>query len=221
MKVGVGKNQIDYRVSILPTIHGEKVVLRLLDSSNLQVDMSILGFDSAQSQILKTAIHKPYGMCLITGPTGSGKTTTLYSLLLDLNDSGSNIGTVTRLLNMGFEPFLISSALNVIVAQRLCRKICTECKTHEPTIKVEYLVSCGFSKGTAEKIKPQRGKGCKACNITDNIKDLIIRRASESELKAEAKTSGMKNLRVSALTKVAQSNRARVTNFWRITSWIC
>ena len=268
IKLLIGGKPIDYRVSSLPTLFGEKIVLRLLDSSNLQLDMTKLGFEAKQLEVFKEGIHRPYGMCLVTGPTGSGKTTTLYSALAELNTPDSNISTaedpcefnlegcnqvnvkkevgltfatalkaflrqdpdiimvgeirdlevgeiaveaaltghlvlstlhtndapatVTRLLNMGIEPFLVVAALNVIVAQRLCRKICMNCR-EEKKVPIEELITCGFAPASAEKIKIYHGKGCDMCNntgykgrlaiyevlsVTPKIRELILRNAS-------------------------------------------
>jgi type IV pilus assembly protein PilB len=294
IKLIIGGKPIDYRVSSLPTLFGEKIVLRLLDSSNLQLDMTKLGFEPKQLEVFKEGIHRPYGMCLVTGPTGSGKTTTLYSALAELNTIDSNISTaedpcefnlegcnqvnvkkdvgltfatalkaflrqdpdiimvgeirdlevgeiaveaaltghlvlstlhtndapatVTRLLNMGIEPFLVVAALNVIVAQRLCRKICINCREEKKT-PVEELIACGFAPASAEKIKIYHGKGCEMCNntgykgrlaiyevlsVTPKIRELILRNVSADELKKQAIRDGMKTLRMCALTKVAQ-----------------
>lgn len=294
IKLSIGGRPIDYRVSSLPTLFGEKIVLRLLDSDNLQLDMTKLGFEERQLKVLKNGIHQPYGMCLVTGPTGSGKTTTLYSAIAELNTLDTNISTaedpvefnleginqvnvkknvgltfatslkaflrqdpdiimvgeirdlevaeiaveaaltghlvlstlhtndapstVTRLLNMGIEPFLVVGALNIVVAQRLCRKICEHCKYEDP-VSVEELKACGFASKSAEKVKVYRGKGCEHCNntgykgrvaiyevldMTPTVKDLILRNASADELKRQGIRDGMKTLRMSALTKVAQ-----------------
>ena len=294
IKLIIGGKPIDYRVSSLPTLFGEKIVLRLLDSSNLQLDMTKLGFEPKQLEVFKEGIHRPYGMCLVTGPTGSGKTTTLYSALAELNTIDSNISTaedpcefnlegcnqvnvkkdvgltfatalkaflrqdpdiimvgeirdlevgeiaveaaltghlvlstlhtndapatVTRLLNMGIEPFLVVAALNVIVAQRLCRKICINCREEKKT-PIEELIACGFAPASAEKIKIYHGKGCEMCNntgykgrlaiyevlsVTPKIRELILRNVSADELKKQAIFDGMKTLRMCALTKVAQ-----------------
>ena len=294
IKLLIGGNPIDYRVSSLPTLFGEKIVLRLLDSSNLQLDMTKLGFEAKQLEVFKEGIHRPYGMCLVTGPTGSGKTTTLYSALADLNTPDNNISTaedpcefnlegcnqvnvkkevgltfatalkaflrqdpdiimvgeirdlevgeiaveaaltghlvlstlhtndapatVTRLLNMGIEPFLVVAALNVIVAQRLCRKICVNCREEKKT-PIEELIAVGFAPASAEKIKIYHGKGCDICNntgykgrlaiyevlsVTPKIRELILRNASADDLKKQAIRDGMKTLRMCALTKVAQ-----------------
>lgn len=294
IKLQIGGQPIDYRVSSLPTLFGEKVVLRLLDQSNLQLDMTKLGFEAKQIEVFHEGIHNPYGMVLVTGPTGSGKTTTLYSALAELNVEGTNISTaedpcefnleginqvnvrkevgltfasalkaflrqdpdiimvgeirdfevgeiaveaaltghmvlstlhtndapstITRLLNMGIEPFLVVAALNCIVAQRLLRKICTGCREVVPTPK-EKLVRCGFAPSSAERIKVYKGKGCEACSgtgykgriaiyevmqATPRVRDLILKSPSSDELKAQAIKDGMKTLRMSALTKVAQ-----------------
>ncbi len=294
IKLSIGGKPIDYRVSSLPTLFGEKVVLRLLDQSNLQLDMTKLGFEEKQLGVFLNGIHQPYGMVLVTGPTGSGKTTTLYSAIAELNKSTTNISTaedpvefnleginqvnvrkeigltfaaalkaflrqdpniimvgeirdlevgeiaveaaltghlvlstlhtndapstVTRLLNMGIEPFLVTGSLNVVVAQRLLRRICNECKEVED-VTPESLIAAGFAPSSAEKIKVFKGKGCEYCNntgykgrvaiyevmdMTPAVKELILKEGSADELKKQAIKDGMKTLRMSALTKVAQ-----------------
>jgi len=294
IKLLIGGNPVDYRVSSLPTLFGEKIVLRLLDSSTLQLDMTKLGFESKQLETFKEGIHRPYGMCLVTGPTGSGKTTTLYSALAELNTLDTNISTaedpvefnmeginqvnvrkevgltfavvlkaflrqdpdilmvgeirdlevgeiaveaaltghlvlatlhtndapatITRLINMGIEPFLVVASLNVIVAQRLCRKICMNCR-EEKKASTEELIACGFAPSSAEKIKVYQGKGCEACNntgykgrvaiyevmsVTPKVRELILRNSSTDDIKKQAIRDGMKTLRMCALTKVAQ-----------------
>jgi type IV pilus assembly protein PilB len=294
IKLMIGNNPIDYRVSSLPTLFGEKIVLRLLDATNLQLDMTKLGFEAKQLEVFKEGIHRPFGMCLVTGPTGSGKTTTLYSAIADLNTPDNNISTaedpvefnleginqvnvkkdvgltfatalkaflrqdpdiimvgeirdlevgeiaveaaltghlvlstlhtndapstVTRLLNMGIEPFLVVAALNVIVAQRLCRKICLNCREEKKTT-IDELILCGFAPASAEKIKVYHGKGCDICNstgykgrvaiyevmqVTPKVRELILRNASGDDIKKQAIRDGMKTLRMCALTKVAQ-----------------
>lgn len=294
IKLSIAGKPIDYRVSSLPTLFGEKIVLRLLDSANLQLDMTKLGFEKKQLKTFGDGIHQPYGMCLVTGPTGSGKTTTLYSALADLNQPEVNISTaedpvefnleginqvnikkevgltfpgalksflrqdpdiimvgeirdlevgeiaveaaltghlvlstlhtndaastITRLINMGIEPFLIVGALNVIVAQRLCRKICEECKEVDASVTVEAVVACGIAPSSAEKLKIYHGKGCEICNgsgykgrvaiyevmpMTSGLKELVLKGAAADELKKQAIKDGMKTLRMSALTKVA------------------
>lgn len=294
IKLVIGGKPIDYRVSSLPTLFGEKIVLRLLDQSNLQLDMTKLGFEPKQIESFQEGIMRPYGMCLVTGPTGSGKTTTLYSAMAELNKSDTNISTaedpvefnleginqvnvrkdigltfatalksflrqdpdiimvgeirdqevgeiaveaaltghlvlstlhtndapstVTRLLNMNIEPFLVVAALNVVVAQRLCRKICLNCRD-EKKIPVEELIACGFAPASAEKIKVYAGKGCEACNETGykgriaiyevltmspKVREIVLKNGSSDEIKRQAIKDGMKTLRMCALTKVAQ-----------------
>jgi type IV pilus assembly protein PilB len=293
MKIGKGK-EMDFRVSVIPTLFGEKVVLRLLDKSTLQLDMTKLGFEEEALAEFKEAIHKPYGMVLVTGPTGSGKTTTLYSALAELNRESDNImtaedpvefnfmginqvqmheeiglnfatalrsflrqdpdiilvgeirdfetaeisikaaltghlvlstlhtndapSTITRLLNMGIEPFLVSSSLNLIVAQRLVRKICTGCKEK---IKVlpQALIDMGASPDEAKKIVCYKGAGCPECGHTgykgrialyevlpvkEEIKELILTGASALEIKREAIRLGMKTLRRAGITKIKE-----------------
>ena len=293
MKLGGGK-EMDYRVSVLPTLFGEKVCMRLLDKSNLQLDMTKLGFDEKPLKDFLDAIHKPWGMVLVTGPTGSGKTTTLYSALSDLNKITENISTaedpvefnlmginqvqmheaiglnfaaalrsflrqdpdiimvgeirdyetaeiavkaaltghlvlstlhtndapstVNRLLNMGIEPFLIASATNLILAQRLARKVCSECK--EPVkVPVQALVDIGVSPENAATFKCMKGKGCPTCGGTgykgrialyevmplgEALKEAILSGASGAELKREAIRQGMKSLRMSGITKIKE-----------------
>jgi len=289
--------EMDVRVSILPTLFGEKVVLRLLDKSNLQLDMTKLGFEASQLKEFKEAIYKPYGMVLVTGPTGSGKTTTLYSALSELNKITDNISTaedpvefnlpginqvqiheeigltfanalrsflrqdpdiilvgeirdfetaeigikaaltghlvlstlhtndapssINRLLNMGIEPFLVSSAINLIVAQRLVRKICSECKV-PITIAADSFAKLGIPPEEYEQYKNitfYKGTGCDACNntgykgrialyevvtVTDPIKELILQGASALEIKREAISQGMITLRRSGIKKLLE-----------------
>jgi type IV pilus assembly protein PilB len=291
LRLGKGR-EMDFRVSSIPTLFGEKVVLRLLDKSALQLDMTKLGFEESSLADLKAAIHKPVGMILVTGPTGSGKTTTLYSALSELNKETENIltaedpieynfmginqvqmheeigltfasslrsflrqdpdiimvgeirdfetaqiavqaaltghlvlstvhtndapGTVTRLIDMGIEPFLISSAVILILAQRLIRKICMDCR--EP-IKVhpQLLIDLGIPPDEVKSFPAYKGKGCPICNNTgykgrvglyevmpmkEEIKELILSRASTSEIKKEAIRLGMKTLRQSGIMKI-------------------
>lgn len=295
IKLKLGKKrEIDFRVSTLPTLFGEKTVLRILDKSNLQVDLTKLGFLREQLDDFMTAIEKPYGMVLVTGPTGSGKTTTLYSALNHLNKPVTNImtaedpveynfmginqvqvkedigltfaaslrsflrqdpdiimvgeirdfetaeiavkaaltghlvlstlhtndapGTISRLMNMGIEPFLVSSSVILILAQRLARKICPHCKVEED-ISVPALQKIGFSEEEAKTVKCFKGAGCAECNnsgykgrialyevmpINDDIKDLILEGASSGEIKKTAVRLGVKTLRMSGLTKVME-----------------
>ncbi len=296
IKLKIGKNkEMDFRVSVLPTLFGEKVVMRLLDKSNLQLDMTKLGFESTALELFKKAIYQPYGMVLVTGPTGSGKTTTLYSALSELNQIDKNISTaedpvefnlhginqvhihddigldfaaalrsflrqdpdiimvgeirdfetaeigvkaaltghmvlstlhtndapstINRLLNMGVEPFLVTAAVNLIVAQRLARKICSECK--EPfMVPKETLMELGMTDVDASKVKHIfKGKGCPNCSNTgykgrvalyevmwlyDELKDMIIQGSSAAELKATAIRLGLKTLRMSGISKILE-----------------
>lgn len=294
LKLGRGK-EMDFRVSVLPTLFGEKIVLRLLDKSNLQLDMTKLGFEVDQLKEFKESIHQPFGMVLVTGPTGSGKTTTLYSALSELNGVGENISTaedpvefnlgginqvqmhediglnfaaalrsflrqdpdiimvgeirdfetaeigvkaaltghmvlstlhtndapstVNRLLNMGIEPFLVSSAVNCIVAQRLARRICSECTEKDLDIGRDELIASGLSEEEIEGFQPMKGAGCMTCSetgykgrvaiyevmvLTESIKDFVLNGASTAELKREAIRGGMMTLRRSALNKLLQ-----------------
>ncbi|MDO8446585.1 MAG: type IV-A pilus assembly ATPase PilB [Deltaproteobacteria bacterium] len=290
LKMGA-KKTMDFRVSVLPTLFGEKVVMRLLDKSNLQLDMTKLGFGEKQLKDFKDAIHKPFGMVLVTGPTGSGKTTTLYSALSELNKESENImtaedpvefnlqginqvqmkediglnfaatlrsflrqdpdiimvgeirdfetaeiaikaaltghmvlstlhtndapGTINRLLNMGIEPFLVASATNLILAQRLARKTCLECK--EPIdVPEQALLDIGVPKEAIGTFTVYKGKGCSNCNngykgrialyeimpIYEEIKELILNGASTSEIRREAVRLGMDTLRLSGIKKM-------------------
>jgi type IV pilus assembly protein PilB len=295
MKLQIGGKPVDYRVSTMPTLFGEKIVLRILDSSNLMLDMMKLGFDQKQLDVFYEGINRPFGMCLVTGPTGSGKTTTLYSALSELNDIGRNISTaedpvefnftginqvhvkpkigfgfpmalkaflrqdpdiimvgeirdydtaeiaveaaltghlvlstlhtndapstVTRLVNMGIEPYLVVGALNVIVAQRLCRRICKECRELDQGVSVDELVACGINAESASRLKVYKGRGCESCSgtgyrgrvaiyevmgITAKLKQMILKGAPSDDLKKAAMAEGMATLRRSALVKVAK-----------------
>jgi type IV pilus assembly protein PilB len=295
IKLKLGKKRdIDFRVSVLPCLFGEKTVLRLLDKGNLQVDLTKLGFEQAALDDFMEALNKPYGMLLVTGPTGSGKTTTLYSALNYLNKADTNImtaedpvefnfmginqvqvkeeigltfaaslrsflrqdpdiimvgeirdfetaeigvkaaltghlvlstlhtndapGTISRLLNMGIEPFLVSSAVILILAQRLARRICAQCKEEEK-IPSQALLKVGFTEEECKTVKCYKGKGCPTCNgtgykgrialyevmpIKDELKELILEGASTAEIKKAAIRLGMKTLRMSGVTKVAE-----------------
>ncbi len=294
IKLKMKNREVDLRVSTLPTLFGEKVVMRILDKSNLTLDMTKLGFDPKPLKDFQNAIECPYGMVLVTGPTGSGKTTTLYSALNQINKIGTNImtaedpveynllgvnqvqmkdeiglnfaaalrsflrqdpdiimvgeirdyetaeigvkaaltghlvlstlhtndapSTINRLLNMGVEPFLVSSSVLLILAQRLARKICPECKEEEK-VAPQGLVSIGFSKEEAETVKPLRGKGCGNCNnsgyrgrialyevmpVGEEIKELILEGASAGEIKKRAVSLGMKTLRMSGVQKIKE-----------------
>lgn len=293
IKMKMGKNKtMDFRVSVLPTLFGEKIVMRLLDKSNLQLDMTKLGFDPDQLTVFKDAINKPFGMVLVTGPTGSGKTTTLYSALSELNKDDVNLmtaedpvefnlmginqvqmkdeiglnfasalrsflrqdpdiimvgeirdyetaeigvkaaltghlvlstlhtndapSTINRLLNMGVEPFLVSSAVICIMAQRLVRKTCQNCKKPEK-LPPQTFIDAGFSPEEAPSVISYKGSGCEVCNQTgykgrvalyevlpvrDEVKELILQGASVMEIKKTSVGLGMKTLRRSGLLKV-------------------
>src|SRR5229473_794076 len=294
LKLGKGR-EMDFRVSVCPTLFGEKVVMRLLDKSTLQLDMTKLGFDVEPLRMFKEAIDRPYGMVLVTGPTGSGKTTTLYSALSELNKTSDNIstaedpvefnfaginqvqmhediglnfaaalrsflrqdpdiimvgeirdfetaeigikaaltghlvlstlhtndapGTVSRLLNMGIEPFLVTSAVNLILAQRLCRKLCQICRKACENLEEQALVDAGVPPDKMGSFTLYEPAGCRECNdrgyrgrvavyevmpFWDGLKELVINGASAAELKQEAIRLGMQTLRMSALNKMME-----------------
>jgi type IV pilus assembly protein PilB len=293
IKLKLGKKrEIDFRVSTVPCLFGERTVLRILDKSNLQVDLTKLGFEEDSLQDFMAALDKPYGMILVTGPTGCGKTTTLYSALHHLNKIGVNVstaedpveynflginqvlvkedigltfaaalrsflrqdpdiimvgeirdfetaeiavkaaltghlvlstlhtndapGTISRILNMGIEPFLVAASVILIASQRLVRVICTECKEEEE-MSAQALIGLGFSEEEAKSIKCYKGKGCSVCNnsgykgrialyevmpLKDELKEMILEGASADELKKTALRIGMKTLRMSGLSKI-------------------
>ena len=285
--------EIDFRVSVLPTLFGEKIVLRLLDKQNLMFDMMRLGFEPESLKKFERAIHKPFGMVLVTGPTGSGKTNTLYSAITQLNKPETNImtaedpvefnlpginqvqifdqvgltfaatlrsflrqdpniilvgeirdletaeiaikasltghlvlstlhtndapGTISRLLNMGIEPFLVATSVQLICAQRLVRRICKNCKQEVELPPHAVLAELGFEPQEIDTLRVFRGAGCKICNgtgykgrvglyevmeITSEIKEAIIRNATSVELRRVAVENGMITLRRSGLQKV-------------------
>jgi len=287
------KKELDFRVSTVPTLFGEKIVLRLLDKENLRLDMTKLGFEAESLAKFERQILKPYGMVLVTGPTGSGKTNTLYSSVARLNTTDTNImtaedpvefqlpginqvqmkeqiglnfasalraflrqdpniilvgeirdfetaeiavkaaltghlvlstlhtndapSTISRLMNMGIEPFLVATSVNLICAQRLVRRICVQCK--EPLqIQSQALIDAGYSPDEAVKTEVQHGRGCGTCNntgykgrvglyevmeINDDLRELILVGASAVELKKKALETGMITLRRSGLIKAA------------------
>ena len=298
IKLGGGKD-MDFRVSVLPTLFGEKIVMRLLDKSSLQLDMTKLGYEPEALAHFKEAIHKPFGMVLVTGPTGSGKTVSLYSALAELNKSTENISTaedpvefnfaginqvqmhediglnfaaalrsflrqdpdiimigeirdfetaeigvkaaltghlvlstlhtndapstINRLLNMGIEPFLVASAVNLITAQRLARRLCVECREVEE-VPVQALIDAGCSPEDAPSFVCFKGKGCPKCNGTgykgrvgfyqvmpmyEEIRELILNGANTAEIKRESMRLGVKTMRQSGLTKLKEG----VTSF--------
>jgi type IV pilus assembly protein PilB len=292
VKVDSRSRELDFRVSTLPTLFGEKVVLRLLDKERLMLDMTKLGFESESLVKFQRNIARPYGMVLVTGPTGSGKTNTLYSALQSLNQVDTNImtaedpvefnlqginqvqmkeqiglnfaaalrsflrqdpniilvgeirdfetaeiaikasltghmvlstlhtndapSTISRLMNMGIEPFLVATSVNLIQAQRLIRRICSNCKVEHP-VPVEALVDVGFSQEEAAELKTYKGTGCEVCNgtgykgriglyevleVTDEMRELILIGASALELRKRAIEEGMITLRGSGLYKI-------------------
>jgi type IV pilus assembly protein PilB len=286
------QKDIDFRVSCLPTLFGEKIVMRLLDKSKLMLDMTKLGFETGSLQKLESAIGKPWGMVLVTGPTGSGKTNTLYSSIARINMPETNImtaedpvefnlmgvnqvqvreniglnfaaalrsflrqdpniilvgeirdfetaeiavkaaltghlvlstlhtndapSTINRLMNMGIEPFLVASSLNLVCAQRLVRRVCSHCKVPEE-VAAPALEQIGFSPEDAKTVKPFKGNGCEKCNNTgykgrvglyevmeigNELRELILVGASALELRRKAVDEGMITLRASGLQKV-------------------
>jgi len=294
MQIGGKKKQLDFRVSTLPTLWGEKIVLRLLDKENLRLDMTKLGFEQESLTKFQKAILKPYGMVLVTGPTGSGKTNTLYSSISQLNQPDTNImtaedpvefqlggvnqvqmkeqiglnfatalraflrqdpniilvgeirdfetaeiaikaaltghlvlstlhtngapETITRLMNMGIEPFLVATSVHLICAQRLVRRICKDC-AEKVDMPPQALIDEGFTPEESKTVTIMKGKGCATCNKTgykgrtglyevmevdDEIRELVLVGASAVELKKKAIERGMITLRRSGLIKVAQ-----------------
>jgi type IV pilus assembly protein PilB len=305
LKLGKGRD-MDFRVSVLPTLFGEKVVMRLLDKSNLQLDMMKLGFEDKPLKHFKEAIHKPFGMVLVTGPTGSGKTTTLYSALSELNAPDVNVSTaedpveynllginqvqmheeigltfasslrsflrqdpdiimvgeirdfetaeiavkaaltghmvlstlhtndapqtINRLLNMGVEPFLVASSVNCIIAQRLARRICPQCKV-EIDPPAEALRDLGVKMEDIGTFPVYQGSGCAGCTntgfkgrialyevmpITDELKELVLAGASALELKREAIRLGMDTLRMAGVNKLKEGVTT-ITEIGRVT----
>ncbi len=291
IKMKVKNKVIDFRVSTLPVIFGEKIVLRILDKSNLTLDLEKFGFEPKAERDFMRAIMNPYGMVLVTGPTGSGKTTTLYSALQKINTEQVNImtaedpveynlhginqvlvrneigmtfaaalkaflrqdpniimvgeirdietgsiaikaaltghlvlstlhtndapSTVTRMIDMGLEPFNVAAALNVVTAQRLVRRICEECKVeaHYPD---EYLDGAGLT-DEQRGMTFYKGEGCDVCNgsgyrgrqglyevmaATPEIRKMIMQGASADELKDQAISDGMLTLRMDGMKKV-------------------
>ena len=298
IKLGGGKD-MDFRVSSLPTLFGEKIVLRLLDKSSLQLDMTKLGYEPEALVHFKREIHKPFGMVLVTGPTGSGKTVSLYSALSELNKTSENISTaedpvefnfaginqvqmhddiglnfaaalrsflrqdpdiimigemrdfetaeiavkaaltghlvlstlhtndapatINRLLNMGIEPFLVASAVNLIAAQRLARRVCQDCKVVEE-VPVQALIDSGVPPEDAPEYVCFKGVGCPKCNGTgfkgrvgfyqvmpmlEELRELILNGANTAEIKRESMRLGIKTMRQSGLTKLQEG----VTSF--------
>lgn len=293
LKLGRGR-EMDFRVSVLPTIWGEKIVMRLLDKGNLQLDMTKLGFEEKALKDFKNAISQPYGMVLVTGPTGSGKTTTLYSALTELNQVTTNISTaedpveynlmginqvqmhddiglnfaaalrsflrqdpdiimvgeirdfetgeiavkaaltghlvlstlhtndapstISRMLNMGIEPFLVTASVNLIAAQRLARRICPDCR-EEVSFERSILQDIGFSDSQISRATLLKGTGCHTCGDTgykgrvalyevmpmsERLKEMVLQGCSTAELKAQMIDDGVQTLRMSAISKAME-----------------
>jgi type IV pilus assembly protein PilB len=293
ISVKLSSKEVDLRVSSLPTIFGEKIVMRILDKSGVVLDLAKLGFEEDDLERFRRVIQTPYGMILVTGPTGSGKSTTLYAGVSTINSADINImtaedpvefnlpgvnqvqvredigltfsaalrsflrqdpdvilvgemrdaetasiairaaltghlvfstlhtndapSTVTRLLDMGIVPFLVSSSLLMCVAQRLCRRICVECR-EQIEVPLSALLDVGFNPEEAETIKVYKGIGCAACANTGfrgrmaiheilyvnaELQEAIVRQRPANELKEIALKHGMRTLRQSGLRKVA------------------
>ncbi len=292
MKLEGKRKELDFRVSVLPTLFGEKIVMRILDSDMLMLDMTKLGFEPKSLEVFQMEVTKPYGMVLVTGPTGSGKTNTLYSSISLLNKIDTNImtaedpvefnlkginqvnvreeigltfaaalrsflrqdpnivlvgevrdfetaeiaikaaltghlvlstlhtndapSTISRLMNMGIEPFLVATSVNLICAQRLVRRVCTQCK-EEVKIPKKTLLRIGYNEDEVDKVKVFKGKGCDRCSgtgykgrvglyevmqITDEMRELILSGATAMDLRHQAMKDGMITLRRSGLIKI-------------------
>jgi type IV pilus assembly protein PilB len=292
MKLNEKNKELDFRVSVLPTLFGEKIVLRLLDKDNLRLDMTKLGFEPESLAKFEEAIFKPWGMVLVTGPTGSGKTNTLYSALAKVNSPEVNIitaedpvefnlpginqvqmkesiglnfaatlrsflrqdpniilvgeirdfetaeiaikaaltghlvlstlhtndapSTINRLMNMGIEPFLVATSVQLIAAQRLARRICQNCK-EVVEMAPQALINLGFRKDEIGTFQVFKGRGCDKCNntgykgrvglvevmiIDDGIRELILTGGTAIDIKKKAAEGGMISLRRSGLIKI-------------------
>ena len=303
---GQRNTKIDFRVSTLPTVHGEKVVMRLLDSSGASLKLSDLGMEADQLVHYEAAVKKPYGMVLVTGPTGSGKTVSLYSALAMLNRPETNISTVEdpveinldginqvainekanltfsaalrsflrqdpdiimvgeirdletaeiaikasqtghlvlstlhtndatatimRMLNMGIAPYNVAGSINLIMAQRLARRLCSNCK--QPTdLPPETLIDAGIKEDDIDNVTAFEAIGCDACTngykgragifqvlpVSDKLTSMILKSAGQDELESQAIAEGVLTLRQSALKKFATGQLSlaeveRVTN---------
>ncbi len=294
LKLKMGNRVIDFRVSTLPVLFGEKIVMRILDKGNLTLDLTKFGFEpKAEADLLK-AILNPYGMVLVTGPTGSGKTTTLYSALSRINTIETNImtaedpveynlmginqvlvrneigltfaaalkaflrqdpniimigeirdletggiaikaaltghlvlstlhtndapSTITRMIDMGIEAFNVASAVNLVVAQRLVRRICKDCKGEHKYTDVE-IKSLGANVEELQKLTFMKGSGCETCSgtgykgraglyevmsLTPELRRLILRGASVADMQEQAVADGMLTLRMDGMVKIAK-----------------
>ncbi len=285
---------VDFRVSVVPTLFGEKIAIRILDREAVSFDLGALGFNDDMKKVIRKNIHNPHGIILVTGPTGSGKTTTLYAMLNEINDVGINIttaedpieytieginqlqvresigltfasalraylrqdpnvimvgeirdketaeiairasltghlvlstmhtngaaATVTRIVNMGIEPFLVASTLNLVISQRLIRKICNNCK-YEVEVDPTILKSASIDPDSLKGVKFYKGRGCKVCmntgykgmvgifeilEVTSKIRDAILKGVSTDELHALATKEGMLSLRDAAVEKLRE-----------------
>jgi type IV pilus assembly protein PilB len=294
MKLNDKNKELDFRVSVLPTLFGEKIVMRLLDKDNLRLDMTKLGFEAESLVKFEEAIFKPWGMVLVTGPTGSGKTNTLYSALAKVNSPEVNImtaedpvefnlpginqvqmkeaiglnfaatlrsflrqdpniilvgeirdfetaeiaikaaltghlvlstlhtndapSTISRLMNMGIEPFLVATSVQLIAAQRLARRICGSCR-EEVEVTQQALLNLGYKKDEVASVKVFKGRGCDKCNntgykgrvglvevmvIDDEIRELILSGGTSIDIKKKAAEGGMISLRRSGLIKIKE-----------------
>lgn len=292
MRLEGRQREMDYRVSTVPVLFGEKVVLRLLDRERLTLDLTKLGFEPESFEKFERNILKPWGMVLVTGPTGSGKTNTLYSAIGRVNTSDTNImtaedpvefnlhginqvqtkeqigltfaeclraflrqdpniiligeirdfetaeiavkaaltghlvlstlhtndapSTINRLVNMGIEPFLVATSVNLIAAQRLVRRVCKDCK-HDVPVPREALIDVGFRPDEIDGIAVKKGRGCPTCNgtgykgrvglfeileMTEDLREMILTGCSALELKRRAVEEGMITLRRSGLMKI-------------------
>lgn len=300
IKLSMGVKKIDLRVSTLPTIYGEKVVMRILDQDNLMLDLSKMGFSERSLKDFNEALNSPYGMILVTGPTGSGKSTTLYSAMASLNSPDTNImtaedpveynldginqvnvnndvgltfaaalksflrqdpdvimvgevrdletaqiaikaaltghlvlstlhtndapSTITRLVDMGIEPFLVASSVRLVIAQRLLRKVCQACKEPVSPPSADILKSLGITANEAASFTWYHGKGCQTCNgmgykgrcaihqvlpVSDGVKRLIVDRATPDEIEKQSIQEGINTLRMSAVERL----KAGLTTF--------
>ena len=308
IRATVMDRRLDLRVSTVPTANGEKTVMRILDDQAIQVSLDELGFRPETLSLWKKQIERPHGIILVTGPTGSGKTTTLYSALSELNQTSENLSTaedpvefnlgginqvqmhediglnfaaalrsvlrqdpdiimvgeirdfetaeisvkaaltghmvlstlhtndapstINRLLNMGIEPFLVSSAVNCIVAQRLARRICAECVADDPEVDMEQVSSAGLTDEEIKGYRPLKGQGCGACSdtgfkgrvaiyevmvMTESLKEFVLNGASGAEIKREAIRGGMVTLRRSALNMMLEGVTT-ISEVYRVSS---
>lgn len=288
------RKEVDMRVSSVPTIFGEKIVVRILDKENLHLDLEKLGFEKESMELFQKHIVRPWGIILVTGPTGSGKTNTLYSAISSINSIEKNImtaedpvefyiqginqinirdeiglsfssvlrsflrqdpdimlvgemrdyetvdiaikaaltghlvfstvhtndaaSTVTRLVNMNVEPFLVADSVVLIVAQRLIRRLCKKCRVKH-NLTVEALMDIGYTKEEAGKVKVYKPGGCSLCHntgykgrtglfevmeVSDEIKDLVLAKSHSKEIKKKAIEQGMITLRRSGLAKIRE-----------------